>query len=536
MSSPVRRGSRSNNARAGDAGDASGETLALNLKAIKDVVRAGGPPHRRAEHEARGKMFVRDRLEALLDPGTFIEGWLLARYKDGDKPADAVVTGVGRISGQAVAIMANDMTVKAGTWGVKTIEKIMRIQERALDSKIPIVYLVDSGAARLDEQFGLFLDRSHSGKIFWWMSRMNGVVPQICVNFGPSPAGSAYLPAFCDLVVMIEGQASVYLGSPRMAEMVTGEKVTHEDMGGARMHCSVSGLGDCLVDDDRAALETVKQYLSLIPPNWTRMPVRTDERPPASSEVIESIIPESHARPFDMHRVVDCLVDEDSWFEMKTEFARELTTGFGRLKGHVVGIVANNPKHKGGVLYADSAEKGAQFISTCNAFNIPLIFLMDVPGFMIGSHSERTGIIRRGQKMLQAVAEATQPRISVVVRKGYGAGYMAMSGATFQPDAMLALPSAKLAIMGPEAAVNAIHAKTLASIEDDEERAAFIETKRREYDANLDVYSAASEMYLEDIVSPDELRDQLAARLEVYLESYAPNQVLERRRSQIMRG
>jgi acetyl-CoA carboxylase carboxyltransferase component len=503
---------------------------------VRERTRSGGPPDRRAAHEAAGKMFVRDRLDAFFDPGTFVEDYMHARMRDGDKPADAVVTGVGRVAGRLVAVMGNDMTVKAGTWGVKTIEKIMRIQEVALTKRIPIVYFVDSGAARLDEQFDLFLDRSHAGKIFWWMSRMNGVVPQICVNFGPSPAGSAYLPAFCDLVVMIDGQTSVYLGSPRMAAMATGEEVSHEEMGGARMHCEVSGLGDVLVDKDEAAIELVRRYLALLPDNWRGLPPRSEGREPAPGPALHEIVPEDQRKPFDAHHLINGVIDADSWFGIKELFAPELVTGFARLDGHVVGVVASNSKRKGGVLYADSAEKGAQFISTCTAFNVPLLFFMDVPGFMIGSRSERTGIIRRGQKMLQAVAEATQPRICVVVRKGYGAGYMAMSGATFQPDCTLALPTAKLAIMGPEAAVNAIYARKLEAIEDPDERLEFVRQKREEYDANINVWAAASEMYIDDVVPFDELRSQLVARLELYLEHYEVDSVLSPRRSAILRG
>ena len=500
------------------------------------LIKRGGPSATREAHENAGKLFVRDRLDILLDPDSFVEDWIHARSRDGDKPADAVVTGTGAIAGRRVAVMANDMTVKAGTWGVKTIEKIMRIQETALKYKIPIIYLVDSGAARLDEQFGLFLDRSHAGKIFWWMSRMNGVVPQVCVNFGPSPAGSAYLPAFCDFVVMVDGHASVYLGSPRMAAMVTGEDVTHEQMGGARMHCAVSGLGDCLAVDERDAIQLVQRYLSYLPDNWRLLSAPSAPREPAPGRALEDIVPENQRVPFEIRELIHGLVDEGSWLEIKALYAGELVTGYARLEGQVVGIVANNSKSKGGVLYAASAEKGAQFISTCNAFNVPLVFLMDVPGFMIGSASETTGIIRRGQKMLQAVAEATQPRISVVVRKGYGAGYMAMSGATFQPDAILALPTAKLAIMGPEAAVNAIYAKKLAAIEDLGERKEFEAEKRREYDENINVWSAASEMYIDDVVPFQELRSQLVSRLKLYLANYSPNTVLEEHRSRIRRG
>src|SRR5439155_1221824 len=274
--------------------------------------------------------------------------------------------------------------------------------------------------------------------------------------FGPSAAGGAYIPAFCDVVFMVEKNASMYLGSPRMAEEVIGEKVSLEEMGGARMHSEVSGSGDLLVSDDKAAIEAARAYLMYFPQNYTQAPPREEARPPAYRGSLASIVPGDESKPFDMYSLVAGLVDEDSFFEIKPDFAREVICGLGRLAGDVVGVVANQPAHLGGVLFVDSADKVARFVWLCDAFNIPLVFLADVPGFMIGSAVERQGIIRHGAKLITAVSEATVPKLSVIVRKAYGAGLYAMAGPGFDPDVTIALPTARIAVMGPEPALNAI--------------------------------------------------------------------------------
>jgi methylmalonyl-CoA decarboxylase subunit alpha len=480
-----------------------------------EVARRGGRDEYHARLREEGKLFVRERLRRLLDPDSIVEEGALARCADGGLAADAVVTVTGKIGGRPVAVMANDMTIKAGTWGRTTIQKIQRIQEIARDAEIPMLYLVDSAGARLDEQFDIFVNRNHAGRIFHNQIQLSGVVPQICVLLGPSPAGSAYIPAFCDLVIMVDGHASAYLGSPRMSEMATGEKVTMEEMGGARMHCSVSGLGDVLATDEDDALRLVTRYLGYMPRSFRESPAPGPARAPVEGRPIDEIIPAEQNRAFDMCRVIDRLVDEGSFFEIKRLFAPELVTGLARLEGRVIGVVANQPRVKGGVLFSDSSDKGARFVWLCNAFNIPLLFLADVPGFMIGSQVERAGIIRHGAKMLFAVAEATVPKVSVIVRKAYGAGYMAMSGASFLPDACLALPTAKLAVMGPEAAINAIHLNTIASLEG-EAREAFIRDRRKEYDERIDVYRLASEFFIDAVVPAGRLREELGRRFEAY--------------------
>jgi acetyl-CoA carboxylase carboxyltransferase component len=459
------------------------------------------------------KRFVRDRLALLLDEGSFVEDALLANALAGDLPADGVVTGVGRIDGRPVCVMANDTTVKAGSWGARTVEKIVRLTEHALKHELPVVYLVDSAGARITDQVELFPGRRGAGRIFANQVRLSGRVPQVCCLFGPSAAGGAYIPAFCDAVFMVEGNASMYLGSPRMAEMVIGEHVTLEEMGGARMHATVSGCGDNLCASDEEAIEAARRFLSYLPRAWDDVaePVAAIA-PLAGASAIADIVPVEERRAYDMHRVIDALVDEGSFFELKPLWARELVIGFARLDGESIGIVANNPMHLGGVLFVDSADKAARFIWLCDAFNVPLLFLADVPGFMIGSQVERQGIIRHGAKMITAVSEATVPKISVIVRKAYGAGLYAMCGPAFDPDACIALPTAKIAVMGPEPAVNAVFYNTIQSISDPDERAAYVAERRAEYERDVDLVHLAAELVVDAVVQPDQLRAELVTR------------------------
>jgi acetyl-CoA carboxylase carboxyltransferase component len=460
------------------------------------------------------KLFVRERLALLLDEGSFVEDGLLANAlaSTDDLPADGVVTGVGRIDGRSVCVMANDPTVKAGSWGARTVEKIVRLTETALRYELPVFWLVDSAGARITDQVELFPGRRGAGRIFYNQVRLSGKVPQICCLFGPSAAGGAYIPSFCDLVIMVEGNASMYLGSPRMAEVVIGEVTTLEEMGGARMHATISGCGDNLAVDDQDALELARTYFSYMPSSWREDPPLWEPTAP-SLELTADVVPHDDRLGYDMHRVIDALIDAESWLELKPLFAPELITGFGRMEGAVVGIVANNPLQKGGVLFVDSADKAARFINLCDAFNIALVFLADVPGFMIGTQVERQGIIRHGAKMITAVAEATVPKVSVIVRKAYGAGLYAMSGPAFEPEACLALPSAKIAVMGPEPAVNAVFYNRITAIADPAERAAFVAEKQAEYEEDVDLLRLASELVIDAVVEPEALRREVILRL-----------------------
>jgi acetyl-CoA carboxylase carboxyltransferase component len=338
----------------------------------------------------------------------------------------------------------------------------------------------------------------------------------VCLLFGPSAAGGAYIPAFCDIVVMVDKNASMYLGSPRMAEKVIGEKVTLEEMGGARMHCTVSGCGDILAKDEEEAITLARTYLDFFPSNYNQKTPLTDVLAPKRGRSLTEIIPENQNAPFDMYEAIDAIIDEGSFFEIKKLFAPELITGLARLNGRPVGIVANQPRVKGGVLFVDSADKAAKFITLCDAFHIPLLFLADVPGFMIGTKVERAGIIRHGAKLIAAMSSATVPKISVIVRKAYGAGLYAMAGPAFEPDCCIALPTAQIAVMGPEAAVNAVYSNKINEIEDPKERIQFVQQKQQEYKEHIDIYKLASEMIIDDIVASSDLRDVLVNRFELY--------------------
>lgn len=476
--------------------------------------RKGNLEKEGAKLARQNKLFVRDRLALLLDEGSFVEDSLLANSMapTNDLPADGVVTGTGTIGGRPVCVMANDPTVKAGSWGARTVEKIIRVTEYALTHEVPVFYLVDSAGARITDQVDLFPGRRGAGRIFYNEVKLSGKVPQICCLFGPSAAGGAYIPAFCDVVIMVEGNASMYLGSPRMVEMVTGEITTLEEMGGARMHASVSGCGDFVVPDDAAAIQLAKKHLSYFPQNWRSSPDKVAPKNSAAT-FTAALVPIEERKAYDMRKVINTLVDEDSWHEVKPLFAKELVVGLGRLNGESVGIVANNPMQKGGVLFGDSADKAARFVWLCDAFNIPLVFLSDVPGFMVGTSVEKMGIIRHGAKMITAISEATVPKICVIVRKAYGAGLYAMCGPAFEPEATLALPMAKIAVMGPEPAVNAVYANKIAEIEDSEEREAFVAARRAEYEEDVDLLRLASELVVDAIVEPEDLRADLIKRI-----------------------
>ena len=487
--------------------DGHGSFAAAAARAKQGNLAAGA-----AKLEAAGKLFVRDRIDLLLDPGSFVEDALLANASAGDLPADGVVTGTGTIDGRPVCVMANDPTVKAGSWGARTVEKIVRLTDHALSHELPVCWLVDSAGARITDQVQLFPGRRGAGRIFYNQVRLSGKVPQVCCLFGPSAAGGAYIPAFCDFVVMVEGNASMYLGSPRMAEMVIGEIATLEEMGGARMHATVSGCGDNLAADDADAIAQARAVLTYLPQRWRdEPPVYVAAAP--SAPLTRHVVPAEEARAYDVHDVIDGILDAESFFEVKPLFAPELVVGFGLLDGRPVGVVANNPMHKGGVLFGDSADKAARFIWWCDAFNVPLVFLADVPGFMVGTQVEREGIIRHGAKMITAVSEATVPKVSVVVRKAYGAGLYAMAGPAFEPEACLALPTAKIAVMGPEAAVNAVYANKIAAIEDLSEREAFVAAQRAEYEADVDLLRLASELVVDAVVEFEDLREELVRRI-----------------------
>ncbi|WP_299088426.1 acyl-CoA carboxylase subunit beta [uncultured Metabacillus sp.] len=497
-------------------------SLEKALQEKLETIKKGGAPKYHVKNAEKGKLFVRKRIELLFDNGLQLEDALLANCMEDHLPADGVVTGIGKVNGQTVCVMGNDSTIKAGSWGAKTVEKIIRIQETADKLSVPLIYLVDSAGARITDQIEMFPGRRGAGRIFYNQVKLSGKIPQVCILFGPSAAGGAYIPAFCDVVIMVNRNASMYLGSPRMAEMVIGERVSLEEMGGARMHCTVSGCGDILANSEEEAISLARRYLSYLPANFSERPPLKEALPPKThDQSLEDIIPKNQNAPFNIKDLIDRMIDQDSFFEIKALFAPELITGFCRLNGQSVGIIANQPKVKGGVLFHDSADKAARFITLCDAFNIPLLFLADIPGFMIGTKVERAGIIRHGAKMISAMSEATVPKISIIVRKAYGAGLYAMAGPAFEPDCCLALPTASIAVMGPEAAVNAVYANKIAELPKEEQKA-FIEEKREEYKKDIDLYRLASEMIIDGIIPPNSLRKELLTRFEAYQTKYLP--------------
>ena len=456
---------------------------------------------------------MRDRLRILLDPGSWVEDGLLANARAEGLPADGVLTGVGRIDGRPVAVIAHDFTVKAGSWGALSCEKQVRILERADRDLLPVIFLVDAAGGRLSDQMGFFPGHRGAARIFHLQVRLSGRVPQLCCLHGPSAAGGAYMPAFTDWVGMVEGNASMYLASPRVAEKVTGEITTLEEMGGAMMHATVSGCGDEVFGSDWEAIAAVRHLFGYLPSSFRGEAPRAESRPPAVTGWPEGLIPVDPNAAYDVREVIDRFVDGGSFFEIKARWAQEMVTGLARLDGRVVGIVANQPCVRSGAIFVDSADKATRFISLCDAFNIPLIFLQDVPGFMVGVVVERQGIIRHGAKMITAMASADVPRLTVVMRKAYAAGYYAMCCPGFEPRAMLALPTATIGPMAPEASTNAMYANKIAAIEDPDERAAYVAARVAEQESEINLLRMGSDLIVDAVVEPESLRDELIARL-----------------------
>ncbi len=460
------------------------------------------------------KLPVRDRIRLLLDPGSWVEDGVLANARTVDLPADGVLTGVGRIEDRPVAVIAHDFTVKAGSWGELSCEKQIRILERADRDLLPVVYLVDSAGGRLSDQMGFFPGRRGASRIFHLQVRLSGRVPQVCCLLGPSAAGGAYMPAFTDWVGMVEGNASMYLASPRIAEKVTGEITTLEEMGGAMMHATVSGCGDEVFSSDWEAIAAARLLLTYLPGSFRQRPPVVEAREPAVPDWPADLISTDASVSYDVRDVIDRIVDAASFFEIKARWATEMVTGLGRLDGRVIGIVANQPSVRSGAIFVDSADKAARFISFCDAFNIPILFLQDVPGFMVGVAVERQGIIRHGARMVTAMASAEVPRFTVVLRKAYAAGYYAMCAPGFEPRATLALPTATIGTMSAEASANAMYANRIAQIEDPAEREAYVAERVAEQQSEMNLLRMGSDLVVDAVVEPEALRAELIARVE----------------------
>jgi acetyl-CoA carboxylase carboxyltransferase component len=509
-------------ASAGEDWDREGSVVTEReerLRADLETILSGGPKRGHEKIAQLGKLFVRERLDAIFDAIEYEEG-TFARFGEDELPADGLITGVGTIGGRQVAFTANDYTVKAGSLGQMGVEKVIRIQERAMDLEIPMLRLVDSTGARLDaaerEPGDTHMDRYRGGKLFYNQCRLSGRVPQIGVLYGPNVAGSAYTPVFCDFLVMVEDISGMAIASPRIVKAMTGEDVDMQGLGGPEVHARHSGSADLVVPDEETAAERVRDLLSLLPRNFRERPPRTPAKPPAKNpHGLDAVIPEAPNRAYDVYEAIERLVDRDSWFELKPDYAPELVTGLARIDGRVVGIVANQPAHVSGAIFPDSADKGAGFVWTCDAYNVPLVYLCDTPGFMIGSQVEREGVLRKGRKFIYATSNAQVPKFCVITRKAYGAGIYAMAGPSFGPDATLALPSAEISVMGPDAAVHALFGRQLEGM-DDAEREAFLDSAKAEFDRFIDIRKQAATMQVDELVPAGDLRDQLVRRLAVY--------------------
>jgi acetyl-CoA carboxylase carboxyltransferase component len=478
----------------------------------------GGQEKIDRQHEA-GKLTARERLARLIDEGTFVELGIHGRphfsqraMEGREAPADGVVTGWGKVDGRLVAVAAYDFTVMAGSMGMTGEMKMARLRELALQKRIPLIWLLDSAGARIQEAAGSLF--AGSGHLFREEVVMSGVVPQVAALMGPCAAGTAYIPGLADFVPMVKGRGSMALAGPHLTKAVTGEDVTQEELGGSRIHTRISGVGDLEVEDDEECIAAIKAYLSYFPSNCEERPPVRDTADPVDrmDEDLLEVLPDSPRKPYDMYDVIRRIVDDGEWLDVKPRFARTIITCLARMGGRPVGIVANQPKQLGGILENDSADKAARFINLCDAFGIPLLFLQDVPGFMVGTKVERAGIIRHGAKMLYAVSRATVPKVTVVIRKAYGAGYYVMCGKAYEPDLIVAWPSAEISVMGPEGAVNIIFRKQIEAADDpDAARAEMIEGIRR----SIDPYIAAGNALIDDVIDPRETRPTVIRALEM---------------------
>src|SRR5919199_5361622 len=493
--------------------------LVEELHERRAAARLGGGEEKIAKQHDAGKLTARERIDLLVEPGTFNELGLHAGIhysvrglEDKKAPADGVITGYGKVDGRLVAVAAYDFTVMAGSMGMTGEMKVARLRELALTKRIPFVWLLDSAGARIQEAVGSLF--AGSGHLFREEVVASGVIPQVAALMGPCAAGTAYIPGLADFVPMVKGRGSMALAGPYLVKAVTGEDVTQEELGGSRVHCRKSGVADLEVESDEACIQAIKDYLSFFPSNCEEPPPRRETSDPIDrmDDELLDILPDSNRKPYDMYDVIRRIVDDGHIFDMKPQFAKTIITCLARMGGRPVGIVASQPKQLGGILENDSADKAARFINLCDAFGIPLLFLQDVPGFMVGTKVEQAGIIRHGAKMLYAVSRATVPKVTVILRKAYGAGYYVMCGKAYEPDLIVAWPTAEISVMGAEGAVNIIMRKQIDAADDpDAKRAELVENFRK----IIDPYIAAGNDMIDDIIDPRETRPVVIRALEM---------------------
>ena len=483
------------------------------------AARMGGEEAVARQHAA-GKLTVRERIDRLFDKDTFTEIGIHATHAGiapdlvgRETPADGVVTGFGKVDGRPASVIAYDFTVMAGSMGRNAETKCNRARELAYTKRIPMIWLIDSAGARIQETIGSRWFAG-AGQLFRDESIWSGVVPQVAAMMGPGAAGTAYIPALADFVPMVKGTSNLALGGPPLVKAVVGEDITAEDLGGSRIHCEVSGVGDLEVEGDEACIAVIKDYLAYFPSHNQESPpvVACDDPADRRDDDLLAILPDSPRRAYDVKRVIRAVVDHGRMLELKPGWARNIVTALARLDGHPVGVVANQPMVLGGALDLDAADKAARFIMLCDAFGIPLLFLQDVPGFMVGSKVEHAGIIRHGAKMLYAVSEATVPKLTVVMRKAYGAGYFVMCGRAYEPDLIVAWPTAEISVMGPEGGTNIVYRKEIAAASNpDEERARRV----ADFRALISPYIAAGAALIDDVIDPRDTRPTLIRALEV---------------------
>jgi len=493
--------------------------LVEELEARRAHVRLGGGEEKIARQHEQEKLTARERLALLIDEGTFVELGMHGRphfsqraMEGRDAPADGVITGYGKVDGRLVAVCAYDFTVMAGSMGMTGELKVGRLRELALRERIPFVWLLDSAGARIQEAVGSLF--AGSGHLFREEVVMSGVIPQVAALMGPCAAGTAYIPGLADFVPMVKGRGSMALAGPHLVRAAIGEDVTQEELGGSRVHCRKSGVGDIEVADDEECIECIKEYLSYLPQNCEQAPplrASVDPVDRADEELLD-VLPDSNRKPYDMYEVIRRIVDDGEYLDLKGQWAKTIITCFARFGGRPAGIVANQPRQLGGILDNDSADKAARFVNLCNAFAIPLVFLMDVPGFMVGTKVEAEGIIRHGAKMLYAVANATVPNVTVITRKAYGAGYFVMNGRAYEPDLIVAWPSAEISVMGAEGAVEIVMRRQVEEAEDPQAKKAELIEAYREI---IDVYIAAGNDMIDDVIDPRHTRPTICRALEM---------------------
>jgi len=483
----------------------------------REEVQMGGGEKAIEKQEAMGKMTARNRINALLDKDSFQEYdmFVLHEARDFDMAkkvlhGDGVVIGTGNISGQSVCIFAQDFTVAGGSLGLMHSRKITKIMDHSLKMKVPLIGINDSGGARIQEGVNSL---AGYGEIFFRNTLSSGVIPQISVILGPCAGGAVYSPALTDFVFVVEHISKMFITGPEVIKTVLGEEISMEDLGGARVHSEITGSAHFFAENEHECFEQIKKLLSFLPANNDKKSVKCCAKPPQSTYKIGDIVPDDPAMPYDVRDVIRAIVDDSDFFEIQKNWAANMVIGFGRMNGETCGFVCNQPLVLAGVLDVDSSDKAARFIRYCDAFNIPIITLVDLPGYLPGVDQEHAGVIRHGAKILYAYSEATVPKLTVILRKAYGGGYIAMGSRHLRADFVFAWPTAEVAVMGPEGAANIIFRKEISEAENPEEMR---QQKVKEYKEKFaNPYVAASKGYIDSVIAPEETRNILLHAIEV---------------------